>query len=59
MSKHGNLLVGQCALRAIRVIAQLIVGFVVVFRCFYLWLEAVKYLFWQRRVGEVLRMKSA
>lgn len=60
MSEHCNLLVGQGALRAVRVVAQPIVGFVVVsFSCFYLWLEAVEYVFWRRRVWEVLRMEGA
>jgi len=60
VSKHGDLLVGQGALRAVRVVAQPIVGFVVVFfSSFYFWLEAVKYVFWRRRVWEVLRMEGA
>jgi len=60
VSKHGDLLVSQGALRAVRVVAQPIVGFVVVFlSSFYLWLEAVEYVFWRRRVWEVLRMEGA
>jgi len=60
VSKHGNLLVGQGALRAVRVVAQPIVGFIVIFfGCFWFCLEAVKYVFWRRRVWEVLRMEGA
>ena len=60
VSKHGDLLVGQGALRAVGVVAQPIVGFVVVFfSYFYLWLEAMEYVFWRRRVWEVLRMEGA
>lgn len=60
VSKHGDLLVGQGALRAVGVVAQPIVGFVVVFFG-YLWfrLEAMEYMLWRRRVWEMLRMEGA
>jgi len=60
VSKHGDLLVGQGALCAVGVVAQPIVGFVVIFfGYFWFCLEAMEYVLRRRRVWEVLRMEGA
>ena len=60
MSEHGNLLICEGALRAVRVVAYPIVCFVeVLFGRLCFWLKAVQDVFWRRRVWKVLCMKGA